>query len=492
MDASNHAGHTPQLQILSDAQIDRIYQATLECLQRTGVEIRNATARKLLKDAGAKVDGTRTRIPPHIIEDTLATVPDSFKIWGRDQEHHIQIEPGSRLFGPGPTCTYFIDPQTGERRKTRRGDPAYTARVCQELENIGYVMSLGLIDDVTPTLAPVYEFAEMITHTLKPVLAWAFDLIHLKDIYRIALTLTGSEKRFRQDPIFGFFSTYQAPLIQTDKDLANCLWATTHGIPVIYLGGGIAGITGPVTGAGLLVIILSNALSGLAILQLNRPGAPVCIGGVPLPMDLRTARPAYGSPEMSLYSATCSEILRSLGVPFMGTAGASEAKLVDQQAAIESTMQVIYSSLSGAAMVHDIGFIDCADTGSLEMLVMNDEIIAMNKRVMRGLEVNDDTLMLDLIDEVGPGGEFASAVETARRCRQEIFNPKLMDRDPWPAWEQNGAASMLDRVRQRLEYILSNDQPLSVPKEIAEKIESILAEAEKREGLIKQGLEIKN
>ncbi len=484
MDASYHAGHTPQLQILSDAQIDGIYQATLECLQRTGVEIRNATARKLLTDAGARADGTRIRIPSHIIEDTLATVPDSFKIWGRDQEHHIKIEPGSRLFGPGPTCTHFIDPQTGERRKTRRQDPACTARVCQALKNIDYVMSLGLIDDVTPSLAPVYEFAEMITHTLKPVLAWAFDLNHLKDIYHIALTLAGTETKFRQRPIFGFFSTYQAPLIQTDEDLTNCLWATTHGIPVIYLGGGIAGITGPVTGAGLLVILLSNALSGLAILQLNRPGAPVCIGGVPLPMDLRTARPVYGGPEMSLYGAACSEILRSLGVPYMGTAGASEAKLVDQQAAIESTMQVIFASLGGAAMVHDIGFIDCADTGSLEMLVMNDEIIAMTKRVMRGLEVSDDTLMLDLIDEVGPGGEFASTVETARRCRQEIFNSQLMDREPWPAWEQNGAASMLDRIRTRLEHILSNDQPLSVPKKIAAKIESILAKAEKREGSI--------
>ena len=485
MDDSYQASHTPQLQVLTDSQIKKIYQASLECLQRTGVSILNADARKLLTDAGARAEETRIRIPPHIIEDALTTVPRSFKIWGRDQANYIQIEPGSVLYGPGPTCTYFIDPQTGERRKTRREDPAYTARVCQELENIDYVMSLGLVDNVTATLAPVYEFAEMITHTLKPVLAWAFDLNHLKDIYRIAVSLIDSASDFRRRPNFGFFSTYQAPLIQTDKDLANCLWATAHGIPVIYLGGGIAGITGPVTGAGLLVILLANALSGLAILQLNQAGAPVCIGGMPLPMDLRTARPVYGGPEINLYSAACSEILKSLGVPYMGTAGASEAKLVDQQAAIESTLQVVLSSLSGAAMVHDTGFLDCADTGSLEMLVMNDEIIAMAKRVMRGLEVSDDTLMLDLIDEVGPGGEFASAVETARRCRQEIFNSKLMDREPWENWIQNGSETMLDRVRHRLDQILHNSQPLSVPKRTTEKIAIILEEAEAREGQLK-------
>jgi trimethylamine--corrinoid protein Co-methyltransferase len=485
MDDSYQASHTPQLQVLTDSQIKKIYQASLECLQRTGVNILNADARKLLTDAGARAEETRIRIPPHIIEDALTTVPRSFKIWGRDQANYIQIEPGSVLYGPGPSCTYFIDPQTGERRKTRREDPAYTARVCQELENIDYVMSLGLVDNVTATLAPVYEFAEMITHTLKPVLAWAFDLNHLNDIYRIALSMIDNASDFRQRPNFGFFSTYQAPLIQTDKDLANCLWATAHGIPVIYLGGGIAGITGPVTGAGLLVILLANALSGLAILQLNQAGAPVCIGGMPLPMDLRTARPVYGGPEINLYSAACSEILKSLGVPYMGTAGASEAKLVDQQAAIESTLQVVLSSLSGAAMVHDTGFLDCADTGSLEMLVMNDEIIAMAKRVMRGLEVSDDTLMLDLIDEVGPGGEFASAVETARRCRQEIFNSKLMDREPWENWIQNGSETMLDRVRHRLDQILHNSQPLSVPKRTAEKIAIILEEAEAREGQLK-------
>jgi trimethylamine--corrinoid protein Co-methyltransferase len=169
----------------------------------------------------------------------------------------------------------------------------------------------------------------------------------------------------------------------------------------------------------------------------------------------------------------------------MGTAGASEAKLVDQQAAIESTLQVVLSSLSGAAMVHDTGFLDCADTGSLEMLVMNDEIIAMTRRVMRGIEVSDDTLMLDLIDEVGPGGEFASAVETARRCRQEIFNSKLMDREPWENWIQNGSETMLDRVRHRLDQILHNSQPLSVPKRTAEKIAIILEEAEAREGQLK-------
>jgi trimethylamine--corrinoid protein Co-methyltransferase len=198
-------------------------------------------------------------------------------------------------------------------------------------------------------------------------------------------------------------------------------------------------------------------------------------------MDLRTCLPAYGGPETSLYSAAMSDVCRYLGLPFMGTAGASEAKVLDLQAAVESTVQVVFSGLSGATLVHDVGFLDCANVGSLEMLVMNDEIIAMTRWIMRGIEVSDDTLMLDLIDQVGPGGEFMSAKETAKRCRTEIWNPTLMDRQPWVNWEAAGAPTMYDRVKARLREILDTHKPAPLPYGAAGKIETILQAAEARE-----------
>jgi trimethylamine--corrinoid protein Co-methyltransferase len=498
MDINYHAHQTPQFRVLSDRQIEKVYQATLECLNRTGVNVLNAEARDLLVRAGARVDaragarvdaragarveGVRVRIPPHIIQDAVAATPRSFTLWGRDGRHEMQVVPDRVYFGPGPTCTYFVDPETGERRKTRRGDPGLTARVCDALDNVDYVMGLGLIDDVQHRLAPVYEFAEMIANTGKPVLPWAYSLENISAIYQIALAVAGSEERLRERPFFALFSTFQAPLQHTDEELANVLWAVERGIPIIYLGGGSAGSTAPVTGAGSLVISLAGELSGLAIAQLKKRGAPICIGGVPQAMDLRTCRPAYGSPEMSLYSAALSDVSRYLKVPFMGTAGASEAKVLDLQAAIESTVQVVLSGLSGATLVHDVGFLDCADIGSLEMLVMNDEIIAMARRIMRGMEVSDDTLMLDLIDRVGPAGEFVSTDETAKRCRDEIWVPKLMDRDAWVNWKAGGAQTMHDRIRARLQEILATHQPPPLPMGAAERIEQILEAAEARQG----------
>jgi trimethylamine--corrinoid protein Co-methyltransferase len=259
-----------------------------------------------------------------------------------------------------------------------------------------------------------------------------------------------------------------------DENVATCLWAVEHGIPVIYSGGGVAGLSAPVTGAGVLVTDLASILSGLAIFQLKKPGAPVCVGGIPAPMDLQTGRLAYGGPEMSLFSAALSEVVQHLSLPFMGAAGASESKVMDLQAAIESTIQITFSSLSATNLIHDIGFLDCADIGSLEMLVMNDAIIKMVKRIMRGVEVNQDTLMLDLIDTVGPGGEFLSTDETAQRCRQELFYDALIDRHPWVVWQENDALTMLDRVKHRLNEIVTHHQPLKITDDAKEKIFHVL------------------
>ena len=480
MDANYSAQQTPQFRVLSDGQIVRLFEATLECLQRTGVNVHNEGARQLLDGAGARVDGPRVWIPPHIIQDAIAASPRSFTLWSRDGKPAMQVAPDRVYFGPGPTCTYFIDPDSGERRVTRLGDPGMTALVCDALEHIDYAMSLGLLGDVMPNLAPVYEFAEMVANTTKPVLPWAYSPENVADIYEIALAVAGSQETLRRRPFFAFFATYQSPLVHTDLDLANVFWAAERGVPIVYLGGSTAGSTGPVTGAGSLVVTLAAALSGLAIIQLKARGSSVCIGGVLQAMDLRSCLPAYGSPEMSLYGAALSDVFRYLGLPFMGTAGASEAKALDLQAAIESTVQVLLSGLSGAPLVHDIGFLDCANIGSLEMLVMNDEIIAMTRRIMRGMEVSDSTLMLDLIDAVGPAGEYLSAKDTARRCRAEIWDPGLMDRQNWVNWTKSGAQAMHDRIRERLRGILATHRALPLPDSAAERIQAVLEAAEAR------------
>jgi len=471
---------TPQFRVLSDAQCREIYLATLEALNTIGVQVPNAEARALLARAGAWVEGDLVRIPAHIIQDALAATPRSFTIWGRDPMRTIQVAPDRVHFGPGLTNTFFVDPETGELRRSRRGDAALTARVADALDNIDYVMGLALIGDVTPELASVYEFAELLANTGKPIIAWAHSPENVADMQRMASAAVGGPEALRRRPIFALFSTYPSPLKHAELDLANQMWAAEHDIPVVYLGGPTVGLESPFTAASGLLLHLAAALSGLAIVQLKRRGAPMAIGGVPSPMDLRTVRPCYGSPEMSLHSAAAVDLARYLGVPFMGTAGASESKCLDGQAAIEYALQVLMSALSGASLVHDVGFLDCANIGSLEALVMNDEIIAMATRILRGIEVNRETLMLDLIAEIGPGGQFLTEPRSAAIARQEVWMPTLLDRQPYAIWEQQGRTTMEDRVRAKLRRLLASHRPPALPAGAREEIEKVLAEAEAR------------
>jgi trimethylamine---corrinoid protein Co-methyltransferase len=473
---------SPQFNVLSEKQCQELYLAALECIERIGVLVHSAKARQLLAKAGANVEDKLVKIPQNIIQQALVWAPRTFRLWDREGLTSLQVAPNRVYFGPGPTCTYFIDPETGEYRNARRGDAGLAARFCDALEHIDFVMSLSIYNDVIPELSSVYEFADMITNTSKPLAAWANDVDTLKAIYEIARCVKGSERDLIEKPNFVYFSTFQSPLQHLDNKIDSALWAAEQGIPVVYLGGPTVGMESPITGASGLVIYLATALSGLAMMQLKRPGTPVAIGGIPMPMDMFTARPAYGSPEMCLYTAAASEMARYLGLPFMGTAGASESKLIDAQAGVEITAQILLSALSGAGLVHDVGFLDCADIGSLELLVLSNEVIGYVKRIMRGIEVNQKTIMMELIEKVGPGGYFAAEPASAILCRQEVWLPSLSDRKSYSIWEAGGGLSMEDRVRLRVKDIYQHHKATEIPQTVWDQIQAILRREEARVG----------
>ncbi|HUH97787.1 MAG TPA: trimethylamine methyltransferase family protein [Anaerolineales bacterium] len=472
---------SPQFRVLTDPQCAELYHAALECLQRVGIQVHNPAARNLLKRHGATMEDHIVRLPEKLVEQAIQTTPHEYTVWGRDDRYAMQVALDHVHFGPGPTCTYFVDPDTGERRKARRGDAGLTARVCDALPNIDYVMGLSLFDDVTPALSPVYEFAEELENTSKPIVAWANSPESFLDIYQMAIAVAGAESALREKPVFAYFTTYESPLKLANEPLANLMQAAERGIPSVCLGGPTVGLESPFTGASALTLYLASALGALTVVQLHVPGAPMAIGGLPSMMDLRTARPAYGSPEASLHGAAAADLARHLGLPFMGTAGASEAKRVDAQAGVEAALQVMLSALSGASLVHDVGFLDCADIGSLSYLVLADEIIGMTKRVMRGIEVNADTIMLDLIERVGPGGLFLNQARSASLCRKEAWVPSVLDRDPYNIWERKGSQTTEQALTAKLMRILGTHRPAPLAADAQKKISDILRLAEERE-----------
>jgi len=244
--------------VLSDEKIGRIYQATLECLERTGVNVLNADARNLFAQAGAHVEAVRVRIPRQIIRDALEACPSGFTLWGRNGRTRMEVVPGQVHFGPGLTSSHFIDPYTGVRQRSRRQDVATSARVIDALENIDYIMGLALPEDVAPERASVFEFAEMVMNSSKPLMAWGYSFENIQDIYQIAVAAVGGEDELRQRPIFALFAVGLGPLVVPDTIMVNAFWAAEHGIPIVYHGPGVAGVSAPISGAGTLVVELAG------------------------------------------------------------------------------------------------------------------------------------------------------------------------------------------------------------------------------------------
>jgi trimethylamine--corrinoid protein Co-methyltransferase len=202
-------------------------------------------------------------------------------------------------------------------------------------------------------------------------------------------------------------------------------------------------------------------------------------------MDMQTATMPYGAPELSMLCAAEAEIARYLGVPVWTTAGVSDSKLVDEQAAMEGAMSVVLAGLSGADLIHNVGFIVGCLTGSLQYLVMMDEAISYVKRVLRGIEVTPDTLAVDWIEKIGPGGDFLSTEHTLKHFRTEFWYPSLMDRQMREGWDHAGQKSMAEQVQEKLDRILDTHRPPPLPEEVQVEIEAILAAAEERAAGVK-------
>ncbi|MFB0546935.1 MAG: trimethylamine methyltransferase family protein [Anaerolineae bacterium] len=468
--------------VLSDDQLEELQRAVLHVMEHIGLDVHHEGARELLEENGAYVDGLRVRIPAYMVERALSTAPRSFTVFSRegDPQKDIHIGPGRVYYGPGPTCPYFRDPHTGEKRIYTRADAAAVAKACDALPNIDFVESLGTVGDVPSELADTYEFAEMFPNTGKPIVAWSYGLSGAEDIHKMALAEAGGQRAFQKKPNYIHYCEPLSPLVGGEEAMDKAIFSAKHRIPLIFTPCPIGGGTAPCTLAGVLVQAASESWLGLVISQLISPGTPFVMGGVVSIMDMKSMVLAYGAPELSLLSAGLTELAHYVGLPLWSTGGCTDSKVFDEQAALEGTMSVLFSALSGGDLVHDVGYLEGAMTGSLQQLVMMDESIGLVRRIVRGIEVNDETLALGVIEKVGPGGHYLSEEHTLRHFKTDFWFPKLMDRQRWGDWELMGKKRMRDRVQERLDKILASHEPTPVSEETKKTIKEVLAAAEQR------------
>ena len=471
-----------RFQLLSQDQLQELFDGVLHLLEYTGLDVYHDEGREILKEAGAWVDGLRVRLPSYLVKDALAKAPRGFTLWARDgnPKHNIHIGPGRAHFGPGPTCPNFIDVETLERRPYVKSDVPLVATVVDALPNIDFCESLGTVNDVHHELGALYEFAGMFPNTSKPIVAWSYDRFDSAGIHEIAVAEAGGQEAFEKRPNYVHYCEPLSPLTSTFEAVDKLIFAARHRVPLIFTPCPIAGGTAPVTAAGIVTQGAAESWMGLTMAQAIQPGLPFIMGGVYSVMDMSTMILAYGAPELCLMMAGITELAHFAGLPLWQTGGCTDSKTFDEQAIIEGSMSVFFSALTGGDLCHDVGYTESAMTGSVFQLAAMDEAIGYSRRITRGIEVNEDTLAVDVINNVGPNGHYLRQEHTRRYYKTEFWYPKLCDRRNYEEWEMMGKTTFKERTVARVHDILATHQPSPIKPETEKVIEKVLAEAEER------------
>ena len=465
---------TPIFQVLSEDEIEAIYFSALSVLYETGVRVYDEEGVRVAYEGGAIVESTTAdsslvKIPPWLVDKALATLPRKVVLIGPDRKYKMELYKDSIYFGTGSDTPFTLDPYTGQRRRAIYKDVKNFARLVQALPNLDFHMSLGIVQDVQVGTYDRWQYLAMLEGTNKPINITAVDMDGLKDQLEMAYIRLGGKEEWRKGPIFSLYIEPVSPLSHSKEVVQKLLFASDNEIPFVYTPCPLAGATSPCTLAGTAVQALTESLFGIVLSQIRKPGAPLIIGGLMSNMDMQTTVYCYGSPEMALLSAAYTEITKWLGVPEYETAGCSDAKMFDEQAAMEATINIATAALVGGNMIHDVGYLEQGLTSSAEMMVASDEIIDMVKRILRGVPVTDETKALDVMDQVGPGGHYQDHEHTYNRVKTEIWRPKLIDRQNWENWMAAGSKTYRQRVHERVVAILDAEtEPLMDEKMLGE------------------------
>ncbi len=447
--------------------------AALEILRRTGVDILEKEALGLLKKAGAWVEGARARLSPNLVEWAIRAAPSRVVICDRNGTPTMHLEDTRAYYGTGSDTVYTFDPHSGKRRKALKGDTANAARVCDALPNIDFIMSMGIASDVTESISDLYHFEAMVTNTTKPIICTAWNLMNCRDIIQMAEVVVGGPEPLRQNPFIIMYTEPISPLQHAIEPTQKILYMASKGLPVICGTGKVGGATCPVTLAGALAQGVAEALSGLTIAQIKREGTPVIFGGERLHMDMASGLTSYGAPEFMCSVACNAEMATYYRLPSWSYAGCSDAKVFDQQAAFEGGILTLFAGLSGGNLNHDVGYLDAGLTSSLESIVAHDEVIGMVKRLLNGIEISEEMFALDVIDRVGPGGQFVTEDHTYRHFKADWF-PRLFDRGSYDDWARNGQKTLGERANEKVREILESHCPEPVSPAMREKLSQII------------------
>lgn len=461
----------PTLCFLSKEDKDRIHHAALHILHEIGMQILHDEALTLLKNAGCTVEGENiVKIPFVLVENAVKTAPNTIPISDREGRPAMDLGGYRSYFGTGSDLMYSVESESFTRHRCTLDDVKRAARVCDALPNIDFIMSFAHPNEIPPSQSYLFSFLAMAESSTKPIVCTAECRDDLSEMWEIARILRGSEEVLIEKPYFIHYAEPTSPLKHPPHSLEKLLFCAEKRIPVIYSPAPLAGSTAPMTIAGHVAQGLAECFCGLVIHQLKAEGAPFLMGTGPAVLDMATSQSSYNAPEYYMAYVAMIEMSHYFDLPSWGYAGTSDSQIPDGQATFEAGLLTFMTTMAGANLNHDVGYLNFGLTGSLEMVVITDEIISQIRRMKQGIPVNDETLALGAIREVGHDGHHLIHPHTLKHLRTTQWRPKLFNRKGYEQWEKEGRLMLLDRARKKLHDILEKHTPVAIPEETMQEI----------------------
>ena len=466
---------SPRSDRLTPAGCARLHDASVAILERTGVRLHEAEAVERLHGAGARVgDDGRVFVPRSLVEWALSVAPRSVTLHDRGGVPRLALEGDAVWFGPGSDCLNVIDHRTGERRLATLRDVRDGLTVVDALPNMDFGMSMFLPSDVEPAMADRRQMAVMLERTTKPLVVVTYDVGAMLDAIAMAEAVAGGAAALRERPTIALYINVTRGLVHNGDSLRKLLLLAERGLPALWIPVTSGGTTGPVTMAGNVALNNAGVLVGIVLAQLVREGTPVVVpgfGGDAL--DLRTMVDPYAEPD---HRGVIPSLAHHYGLPMFSLAGGSDSKTVDQQAATDAALTMLGDAMAGGHLIHDSGYLESGLTGSLVQLAICDEIAAWIRASIGPVEISDETLGLDLIDELGPDGSFLEADHTLAHYRERWY-PSLIDRLSHSAWAARGGTTLAERAAARVDRILAEHEPPPLSEDATRAIAGILERA---------------
>jgi len=462
-------------ELLTQEQVERIHEASLEILENVGLLVRNEKARAIFAKHGCAVD-SETRIvkfPRKVVEEFRAMTPPTFTFRGRDPQYDRILPEQGPVIVTASSAPDIIDPVTGQERRARSDDIARIARLINELPGYDVFSVSTLADDALPehyTLARLYP---ALKHCLKPIRINNKDLEDAQMILRLGALIAGSEEAYRAHPfITHHFCPVVSPLTMDRDSTEMLIYFAEEELPVYPSIVPNAGLTSPMSMTGTLAQGNAEFLAAAVLMQMARAGTPLIYATLPTVADMRTGAYASGGIECGMLHMGCAQMAHFYNVPSGGYIGLTNAKINDAQSGFETGLSTMGGVLAGMDMLNMGGLLDALKIFDFAKAVIDGEIAQMLKRVKRGFEFSEENLALDVIANVGPGGSFMTNKHTVKRMKTEALLPQIADRDAREGWEKKGALDAQARAMQRAREILAKDAPALISPEVDAQIQA--------------------